>query len=108
MFVPIVIVILHSNVYLRSSTPSHKIGGVKCAPLERFGEKCAPLRFFSFFFSPFFPSEWIEKNWTVTLRHIESRARKDENTTEEESWRRRYRRRHYVGFLARIKIFETL
>ena len=61
-----------------------------------------------FFFSPFFPpSEWIEKNWTVTLQHIESRARKDENTTEEESWRRRYRHRHYVGFLA-LKIFETL
>ena len=47
IFVAVVIVILDSDVYLRSLMLSHKMGGEKCAPLVRFGEKCAPLVFFS-------------------------------------------------------------
>ena len=41
MFVPIVIVILHSDVYLRSSTLSHKICAEKCVGSVQIGENCA-------------------------------------------------------------------
>ena len=51
VFVPVVLVISHSDAYLlRSSTPSHKMGGAKMCSgvVVRFGEKCAlGLVFFS-------------------------------------------------------------
>ena len=47
MFVPIVIVILHSDVYLRSSTPSHKMGVAKMCWFSTFWRKMCWFGFFS-------------------------------------------------------------
>ena len=77
IFVPVVLVISHSDAYLlRSSTPSHKMGGAKMCSgvVVRFGEKCALVWFFSHeFIRPNFLSSVVDCITKHTKRG-ESRA----------------------------------